>query len=329
MKTLFLVIDKQRVILEAYYDAICKYLGDCELLRVSKQDEAALERYFNENIEVEKYDRVILFLRFRVLREQMRFLKSIPNLVIIEHDAYQNYTNTKYGGAYSKFYNKIPWVKVICTGATLASKLRSGGYDVTFAPKAYDDTMLSNKGVGLGDRPIELGFVGSTGSKTYNARNEMLASIVEAEGLQICQTKSGPDYCDKLNEIRFFVGADVGFGEYMIKNFEAMACGCVLFTYSQGDEENETLGLVDMENVVLYQSLDELREKLDILRKDPDRAAEIAKAGQEHVERSLTWDHAGKKVAEIVQTPVRRKKEVSGFLGIGRRYVLDSEGDVE
>ena len=65
-----------------------------------------------------------------------------------------------------------------------------------------------------------------------------------------------------LNRIRFFVSADIGMGEYMIKNFEAMACGCVLLAYDQGELENEALGFIDMHNIVLYRRLDELRDKL-------------------------------------------------------------------
>ncbi|WP_202985136.1 glycosyltransferase, partial [Klebsiella pneumoniae] len=94
------------------------------------------------------------------------------------------------------------------------------------------------------------------------------------------RTKSGEDYCNTLNRIRFFVSADVGMGEYMIKNFEAMACGCVLLAYDQGEEENRALGLQDMHNVVFYDSIPTLQEKLRRLRANPELARQIAENGR-------------------------------------------------
>ncbi len=75
-----------------------------------------------------RYDRIVFFLRFKQEIRLAGFIRSIPNLAILDHDAYQNY---------------IP---------------------------------------------------------------------------------CGEEYCATLNRIRFFVSADVGMGEYMIKSFEAMAC---------------------------------------------------------------------------------------------------------
>jgi hypothetical protein len=110
-----------------------------------------------------RYDRIVFFLRFKQEIRQAGFIRSIPNLVILEHDAYQNY---------------IP---------------------------------------------------------------------------------GGEEYCATLNRIRFFVSADVGMGEYMIKNFEAMACGCVLLAFDQGAAENQALGFKGMVNVVFYKDIPQLQ----------------------------------------------------------------------
>ena len=82
----------------------------------------------------------------------------------------------------------------------------------------------------------------------------------------------------------------------MIKNFEAMACGCVLLAWDQGEAENEALGFVDMTNLVLYRSIDELRCKLALLRSDPELASRIAAAGRELAVREYSFSRIGQRI---------------------------------
>lgn len=83
-------------------------------------------------------------------------------------------------------------------------------------------------------------------------------------------------------------------GEYMIKNFEAMACGCVLLAYDQGAEENRALGFVDMHNIVFYSDIPQLQEKLRQLRGNPALADEISRNGQTLVEQRFTFHALGR-----------------------------------
>ncbi len=322
MKTLFLVQKEQRIILDRFYDSICRHMsddkGDCDLRWLSSEEQADLKGYFS-NIDVDAYDRIIFFLRFKKEIKQVKFIRTLPNLVILEHDAYQNYIEDKYRGKYAQHYRALSWARVICSGYEVTQKLLREGFDVEFVAKGYDQELLINQGK---ERDIELGFLGSTKSKTYNLRRELLEALSETENMTVTRTNSGQEYCDTLNRIKIFVGADVGFGEYMIKNFEAMACGCMLLTWNQGEEDNRALGFEDMKNVVLYSSLDELREKLAILRKQPDLIDQIASAGQSLVEQYYTWEELGRQVADAAKKPLR-EKVVSSFLGI-KRY---SSGD--
>lgn len=317
MKVLFLVQKEQRVILDRFYDSICRHLGDCDLRWLSSSEQANLKQYF-QDIDVEAYDRIVFFLRFKKEIRQVRFIRTIPNLVILEHDAYQNYIPGKYQGKFSRHYRKLPWVRVICSGYQVSEQLRAEGVDTVFVPKGYDQALLGNRVL---ERDIELGFLGSLGHQMYGQRRALLEALAEQENMVVTRTRSGEEYVAMLNRIRMFVGADVGFGEYMIKNFEAMACGCLLLTWNQGDDENRALGFKDMENVVLYNSLEELREKLGRLRGNPGLIEQIASAGQQLVEERYRWDALGAKVAEAVEKPLRGKstKRFWGF----KRYVLE------
>lgn len=319
MKTLFLVQREQRVILDRFYDAICRHLGDCDLRRLSSSEQADLKGYFKE-VNVDVYDRIIFFLRFKKEVKQVRFIQRIPNLVILEHDAYQNYIDGKYQGAYSRHYSHLPWAKIINSGYEVSEKLKAEGFDSVFVPKGYDQAMLKNFEK---ERDIELAFLGSIEHQAYKKRKNLLQALAETENLVVTRTKSGDEYLTMLNRIKIFVGADIGFGEYMIKNFEAMACGCLLLTWNQGENENAALGFQDMKNVVLFNSLVELREKLSLLRKNPELMQAIALAGQKLAESRYSWEQLGADVAEAVKQPLR-KKRVKSFLGL-KRYTW---GDV-
>lgn len=304
MKVLFLVQKEQRIILDRFYNAIGEHCK-MDLRWLTSEEQASLRKYFKQHVEVEKYDRIMLFLRFKKEIRQINFIKTIPHLAILEHDAYQNYIDCKYKGKFSNHYQKIPWARVLTSGAVVTQRLQEEGFDTVFVPKGYDQELLHNMNI---ERDIELGFVGSVKSATYSHRKDFLEKLAEQEYMLITRTKSGEEYVQTLNRIRFFVSADIGMGEYMIKNFEAMACGCVLFAYDQGQEENKALGLVDMHNIVFYRTLEELRSKLTLLRKDITLADQIAANGQELVEDSYRFDKIGEQIVEALKAPLREHK---------------------
>lgn len=303
MKVLFLVQKKQRIILDRLYESI-EANCDCDIRWLTSDQQANLKRYFKEQVDTSQYDRILFFLRFKKEIRQVGFIRTVPNLVILEHDAWQNYAVGKYHGKFSQHYRHLPWARVLVSGYSIAKKLQAEGVDAVFVPKGYDEQLLTNKGL---PRDIELGFVGSIKSEAYSLRKQTLEAVAKAENLVITRTKSGEEYVNTLNRIKFFVSADVGFGEYMIKNFEAMACGCVLIAYDQGTEENQALGFVDMENIVLYRNLEDIQSKLKILRADPAKVEQIAKAGQQLVESRYSYKQLGKTTVEAMQPTLRNR----------------------
>lgn len=303
MNVLFLVQLEQRVILDRLYQAVASHCN-CDLRWLSREEQADLRRYFREQVDVTRYDRIVFFLRFKQEIRQVGFIRSIPNLVILEHDACQNYIPGKYQGRFSEYYRRLPWARVINSGYVLSERLSQEGVDSVFVPKGYDQAVLLNLGR---ERDIELGFVGSLKSGVYSERRALLESLAQAENLSMLSAAPGDAYCELLNRIRFFVSADVGLGEYMIKNFEAMACGCILLAYDQGEAENRALGFVDMENIVLYRSVDELRQKVQLLRNDSSLAEGIAANGQRLVEREYSFARVGQRIAEALKAPLRAR----------------------
>ncbi|WP_103309039.1 MULTISPECIES: glycosyltransferase [unclassified Pseudomonas] len=307
MKVLFLVQKEQRAILDRLYEGVAAHC-ECDLRWLDSKEQRNLRGYFRQHVDVSRYDRIIFFLRFKQEIRQAGFIRTIPNLVILEHDAYQNYIPCKYTGKFSAHYRRLPWVRVISSGFVVTERLRGEGFDAVFVPKGYDQSLLRDQGR---ERDIELAFVGSTNSVAYSGRKALLDELGQVEPLVVTRTKSGEEYCETLNRIRFFVSADVGMGEFMIKNFEAMACGCVLLAFDQGIDEARALGLQDMHNVVLYRDIPQLQEKLSRLRADPELARNVAHNGQKLALEQFSFARIGQKIVEALAPPLRPRAPLS------------------
>jgi glycosyltransferase involved in cell wall biosynthesis len=241
--------------------------------------------------------------------QQAAFFRQLNNLVFLEYDACQNYAKVKNNGKFAKLYRAVPWARIIVSGHMLARRLRADGFDAVFVPKGFDDAQLKDL---QRVRSIELGFIGSTNNSIYALRVKHLQQIAKREQLVLVRTSTAAEYLEKLNNIKFFVSADLGFSEYMLKNFEAMACGCVVFAYNHGAEESAALGLLDMENIVLYNDLEEFSKKLRLLRETPALVQTIAENGKKLVEAHNAFSKLGPKIVAVMKPPLRKR---SAFVG--------------
>lgn len=266
------------------------------------------------HLDLLSYDRIVLEIRAKHAMSQWRDLWKLPNLVLYEEDTWQNFVSfSKNFGKFTQYYERVRPVRIIHSGAAVAQKTAALGFDSCFLPKGFDGAKLSNLG---NERDIELGFVGRIEHSNYVHRKQLLTALAGVEPLQLLRTSSDEEYLQTLNRIAFFISADVGFGEHMIKNFEAMACGCVVFAYRQGLDDAE-LGLEDMVNVVFYSSLNELGEKLARLREDQARAMQIAAAGQALAEAKHDHRCLGKRYFKLLAQPLRGAAPITWTRGKG------------
>ncbi|CAH0253000.1 glycosyltransferase [Pseudomonas brassicacearum] len=309
MKVMLLVMDEQRVILDRLYEVVRENCDDCTIYRLSKQQQMKLGKFL-ASVNYEDFDRVVIFSRVKRLAPQLSVLKCIPGLIFLEHDAYQNYMReSKYHGVYSRLYRRLPSCRALVSGAVVARRMQAEHIDAVFVSKGYDEQMLRNTD---SVRDIPIGFLGSLKSTEYAQRKALLESLVKRTGMLVTRTQSGREYLETLNRIKIFVSADLGMGEFMIKNFEAMACGCVLLAWSQG-EEDRLLGFEDMENTVFYRSEDEAVQKLELLQSDPELAARIARNGQAFAESRYSFARVGRVLAEEIQREMRPWQAPSVF----------------
>lgn len=317
MKTLVVSTDGKLMVTRPLWEAAKQHF-DFDHVEVTR--EHGLEAYFND-ADFSGYDRVIADTNLRRLGKRYQCLKRAPGLVIFDHDVCQNNVPT------SEWYRRYPAVlrdlekaRIIVSGASLARQLREEGIDACFLPKGYDGTTITDLGL---DRTIESAFVGRVKNKVYKRRKRFLLRQEKLGKVQLLRADPGEPYNRLLNEIRVFVSADIGFNEYMIKNFEAMAAGCVLLAWRQPALEQQELGFVENENVVLYDSEAELHERLQWLQDNPEKAGAIARAGQEIVSEQHTWacraaTFPGLLDAEIMSAPAVSWKDRIRLLGAGK-----------
>lgn len=254
-----------------------------DTLTLSKEQQLNLKQTLKQ-IDLTKYDRIVLSLKFHYIKNQGAYLSTLKGLCIIDEDSWFNFQANKHFTEFEYFYHQIPDARFLLTGWYVRDKFIEQGLDAVYVSKSYDEQALRNlKTV----RDISYGFVGTTIGPIYKKRRQYLKGFRQQLSIHIGQTQSMEEYLQLLNRIQYFISADIGFNEYMIKNFEAMACGCVLVAYRTGGEE-EHLGLKDMENVVLYSTVEEAVQKIRKIEATAGLAEKIAQAGQALVQTRFT-----------------------------------------
>ncbi len=304
MRVLWLI---QRYEVHAF-DLLAEALGahmKVDLVRLDPDEQKHLKSTF-ERFDFNAYDRVMTTLRTKKEMRQWRVMRKVPNLVVFEYDACQNYfRGSKYKGRFSRYFRRLGGPRLIVSGVGITEKFCGEGFDAHFMPKGYDPRVIQ---AGQAERDVPLAFIGRLNRSVYAERKAMVELCREKFGLQVLRTQPGADYAKGLHRIRLFLSADIGLGEYMAKNFEAMAAGCVLVTYSQGDRENDALDFVDMQNVVLYQGEAELAEKLKRLFDEPLLAESISKAGATLARERFAYDRMGERLAHLLQEPLQPRR---------------------
>lgn len=275
-------------------------LAEVEIHYFSKQEQkklGAVLRRFDFSV----YDRVVCDLLFRCLVRQWRILSCIRGLLIYEEDACQEFIkSSKWKGRFSKLYRKLPNARIVMTGFQVCRKFQEMGIDAHFLPKGFDSAKLYDMGL---ERDIPLGFVGRLDSDAYQQRREFLQRAERDFGLQILRAEPGDEYRKLLNRIRVFVSADIGLGEYMAKNFEAMACGCVLLAFRQGYGEEEALGLESDRHVLLYENQAQFELLVERLKVEQGLADTLACAGKTLAVQCFDYASQGARLFSILAPP--------------------------
>ncbi len=302
MKVLLIAKAKTPVPQTTLWEALGRH---CELEQVEFGD-SELEHYARalSRLDFAPYDRVLLDQNIRLIGRQYRALRSIPNLVFLEQDACQHFVpRSAWHRAYDIVFKDVGRIRVLVSNRTCELAFSEAGLDCKYLPKCFDEKRIRPLAQ---PRDIDFGYIGRLKHAVYTDRRRLLEAVQAPLKLQMLRTEfgDGAAYNALLNRVRFFVSADIGFHEYMFKNFEAMAAGCVLIAKRQPAIEQEALGFKDMENLVLYDDERELLAKAELLRGDPALAARIARAGQALVEARHTMTRRAAELFSLLQDSI-------------------------
>lgn len=279
MRTLIINRQERARSLDTMYSRVVELNPGSKMIKLSKEQIRTLPKTLKD-IDVSGFERVLFDVPLRRVAHAFDSVRALPGLVYYEEDAYQEFmSESKFYGKFLRFYTSLQGAPVIYTSASVSDYFTSRGVNAQFVAKSFDDAHLNDLHI---TRDIDLAFVGRIKSQVYGRRKELLDCVGAKTPLQLLRTESSDEYQSVLNRIKFFLSADIGFNEYMAKNFEAMACGCILIAKRQPTED-ALLGLIDMQNVVHYDSVEELLEKYHFLQANPQKAAVIAKAGYDLV----------------------------------------------
>lgn len=294
MKVLLITRERMTLSVNTVIDRLGE-LCDLTVIRFSGEQVKKIRKSLKE-IDHSGYDCVVLNLPFRRWHNKPRLIKRFSKLAVYEFDTNRNFLKgDKFQNKYAKFCKKLNHIKLICSGFYNTSRFNQLGVDASFVSKGYNNKLLTNLNV---TRDIELGFIGRIDDDLYIERKALLKEIQSEFDLKLLRTETETEYLNTLNKIKIFVSADIGYNEYMAKNFEAMGCGCMLLCKEQGHGEEEALGLVDMHNVALYSDAEDAKEKIRTLLQDSALVETIAKNGQKLAETTLSFE---KKAEEIFQ----------------------------
>lgn len=269
---------------------------ELDFLSLSGEEQKNLKSSLAD-VSFSHYDRVIFKLKFHYIKNQSEFFLLIKNLTIVEYDSCGNFMLNPRFLEFEYFYHKIPHAQFILTGLYPSIKFQMQGLNAVFVPKAYDEYRLQYYKP-IEERSVKFGFIGNTKGYLYSGRRKILKGLRDQIDLIVSTTNTFEEYNERLNEIKFFISADIGFREYMAKNFEAMACGCVLVAYRVGGEE--VLGFRDMDNVILYSSAAEALCKINHVISNDGMLKLISDNGRELVSKRYTFARRNNAVFDAI-----------------------------
>lgn len=320
MKILLLTDQQNTDRLSEYYSGLHKAIGSVDLRRLSISEQGQLKSYFSKSVNLSKYDRIVLHLDFSYLKPQLRFLRSLPNLVFLDKTKhYQGVRSKAKYYQYLKFYKKMPWVRIVVSNYHSMKQLQNEGLDAWCVPPGYNQERCERP---IGARTIDLAMIGN-GSVRPNPEQQSftLAMKTKYPEMVFIAGDEIEGFERELGQFKSVVLPDIGNWGYRAKTFAAMASGCLVYCYEQDIIDTDKLGFRDGENIVLFRGFESFEEKHHELVANPQKAQAIAAAGQTLAQSKYRHFDLGREVANYIAAEMREPDEFrTGLQILGIRF---------
>ena len=133
-------------------------------------------------------------------------------------------------------------------------------------PNAFDDSLIKPLNI---EKKYELGFCGN-----YVNRKPILEQLEQNYGLHLDIFVIGDAMVEAINSYKCHFNLNIG-NDINYRSFETIGCGTLLLT--NYNYQYEELGFVDGENCLLYNTQEELVEKINFVKNNS--VEEIANSG--------------------------------------------------
>lgn len=318
MKVLLLMNEDSEDIYGEFYSGLHKQIGSVDYRRIGDFEQENLKKYFKEHVDLTKYDRIIFDLHFLIMAPQARFFRQLDNIVFIDYTAcFDEMLDSPHYLQHTRFYKKLPWSRVITSSYQAMDRLQSEGIDAWCVPEGYSTQKYANANL---KRDISLVLIDNKFTESSRDRVDFMEAL-KTRHPQVVIEDNVSGNTSRLNRARMAICADMGAGEYGGKVFSAMASGCLVFSYNQGRDESLHMGLLDMENIVLFSDFDDFQEKLDYLNQYPDIIEKIAKEGQDFAVAHHQQMNLGRQAGKYIAATMRKMSDYrKGFSAFGYHF---------
>jgi glycosyl transferase family 1 len=267
-----------------------------------------------------EFDAVIFFVRFRELVGRPAFQWGGYNglRVMYDQDAYQNFSmmaGARFRGQWPAVFVRHRFDFLVCTGGRTAERLAECGVRTVWIPKAADPYYFSDH---QGER-VEICHYGTLYAARRRVARRVEKSLVHVDYVQAPYESLGTTLNSYLGCLvcnmeyrrlcgRFALKARSWLPdthglrpgpEPMLKNFEAAASGCAVIGDNVPDLAE--LGFEDSDTMIVYQTVEELLDRLQHYRGRPEELRSIGTRGAALCRSRHTWDHRADQFARLIR----------------------------
>ncbi len=289
----------------AHWISALKEQVDLELVHLDC-DSKEFEMQLHNSISDSDADVVIFNLKLRKFSQKRINLPNNKIKVLLEPDAFLNFTDTNVSGlvtrqSVERVFDKGNFDLLVVRDSYSYNSFKSLSFPVFWNPHAADANVFRDR---KSMRTNSIGFVGSTYENMYSERARLVKyirdnfsdGIVRDQNLRVF----GDEYIDVLNSCKFFVSTPISPAPYIqateLKVYEALACGAVLVR--KNTAEMKQLGFCAFEHFIPLEEIEELGSLIASSMNDYQLYKRVQKSGSELVRNQHNWN---KRATELLK----------------------------
>lgn len=297
MKVLLLTKQGQYSYISSMYKSLRTCVGTCDLFELNTQHLENLKVFFDSHIKLEHFDRLVFLIEPHYIRNQLRFITTLPNVVFLEQDgAYDK----SYLAAIERMFDEMPWMRFIVSGYHYNRRFIEAGMDSYFVQTTYDASrynILQNKSSTLHTYLYDPFNTAQNSIRSNNIRTS-LKTIDNAFFNEIQAFNQG--------DILIYLPGDERI-KYEQRIIQAMASGVVVITPNLGVEENQFNKLVNGENICLFDDSLSITQIVNYLHDNTEKRFAIAEHAAEDA-LFFSTENVGNLLGEVVMQPMRERR---------------------